>query len=140
MKTLIYVAFFFRYLGVFLSYDLRQNELLKDKKFELKVWTLPASEFVKMRKVAQLLNELPLQSSLRNASVELRSDSRNHSMQFESALKAENLCLNTLPRVDGKIIVYVGKAENLPPVKLEANETWIIVPFSTENLVMSGEN
>ena len=115
------------------------DELLKGKRFEFKIWSLPASELVKTKKVAQLLNELPLRSNQRNASVELRTDSTNRSLQFQNALKAENLCFKTFPTSAEKIIVYVGNAEFMKSVKFEANEKLIIVPFSLKELVLSGK-
>lgn len=138
MNALIYV-FFFQRVGIFLSNDLWHNELLKGKRFEFKIWPLPASDNVKTKKVAQLLNELPLPGSRRNASVELRSDSMNHSTQFQSALKAENLCFKTFPASADKIIVYVGTADFMKSVKFAANESSIIVPFTVKDLVMSGK-
>jgi hypothetical protein len=137
-RALIYV-FFFQRLGIFLSYDLFHNELLKGKRFEFKIWSLPASEIVKTKKVAQLLNELPLPKARQNASVELRTDSMNHSTQFISALKAEHLCFKTFPATADKIIVFVGNADYMKTMKFDTNESLIIVPFSLKDLVMSGE-
>lgn len=139
MNALIYV-FSFQHVGVFLSNDLWHNELLKGKRFEFKIWPLPSSEIVKTKKVVQLLNELPLPKSRQNASVELRTDSMNHSTQFQSALKAENLCFKSFPASADKIIVYVGNAEYMKSVKFEANKSLIIVPFTAKDLVMSGKN
>ena len=94
---------------------------------------------MKTKKVAQLLNELPLRSNQRNASVELRTDSTNRSLQFQNALKAENLCFKTFPTSADKIIIYVGNADFMKSVKFEANENLIIVPFTLKDLVISGE-
>lgn len=128
--------------GIFLSNDLWHNELLKGKRYEFKIWSLPASEIVKTKRVSQLLNELPLPGNRRNASVELRTDSMNHSVQFQSALKAENLCFKTFPSAD-KIVVYVGTADYFKSLKEMrgtdvSNETLIIVPLSAKDLVVSG--
>lgn len=128
--------------GIFLSNDLWHNELLKGKRYEFKIWSLPASEIIKTKKVAQLLNELPLPGNRRNASMELRTDSMNHSVQFQSAMKAENLCFKTFQTAE-KIVVYVGNADFLKTLKQVrgadgSNETLIIVPLSAGDLVVSG--
>lgn len=114
------------------------NELLKGRSFEFKIWPLPAVEVVKARKVAHLLNELPLPAQLRNASVELRADSLNRTMQFQRILKSENLCFKTKP-ADEKIYVYVGSAEYMRSVKFAENESLIIVPLSMKDVMMTGE-
>lgn len=125
-------------LGIFLSNELWHNELLKGKSFEFKIWSLPAIETVKARKVAHLLNELPLPESHRNASVELRTNSLNRTTQFRSVLKSENLCFKTFPSSD-KIFIYVGDGEYMKSVTFGANESSIIVPLSMKDLVVSGE-
>lgn len=116
------------------------NELLKGKSFEFKIWPLPAAEIVKARKVAHLLNELPLSAHRRNASVELRADSLNRTAKFQAILKSENLCFKTLPAGE-KIYVYVGNADYMRAVKFETNESLIIVPLSMtdDTLAMTGK-
>lgn len=114
------------------------NELLKGKSFEFKIWSLPAIENVKARKVAHLLNELSLPLSERNASVELRTDSLNRTTQFGSVLKSENLCFKTSQSAD-KVFIYVGNAQFINTARFESNESLIIVPLTMKDLVMSSE-
>lgn len=133
--VLIYASFF---AGIFLSNELWHDALLKGKSFEFKIWPLPALEVVKARKVAHLLNELPLPASQRNASVELKADSMNRTAQFKSVLKSENLCFKTSSSGE-KILVYIGDAEFLNAARFSSNESLIIVPLTMRDLVMSGE-
>lgn len=124
--------------GIFLSNELWHNEMLKGKNFEFKIWSLPAIENVKARRVAHLLNELPMPTNQRNATVELRTDSFNS--QFESVLKSENLCFKTTKSADKKLVsVYVGEAEFMNAQHFPSNESQIIVPLSTKNFVMASE-
>lgn len=124
--------------GIFLSNDLWHNELLKGKNFEFKIWSLPSIETVKARKVAHLLNELPLPASQRNASVELRADSLNRTTQFQSILKAENLCFETSSAHE-KLLVYVGDAAFMNSVSFGASGSLIVIPLSMKGFVMAGE-
>lgn len=130
--------FVFPFAGIFLSNDLFHNELLKGKRFEFKIWSLPATDVVKARKVAHLLNELPFPPNRRNASVELRTDSLNRTKQLQSVWKSENLCFKTSASAD-RIKVYVGSADFMKSVKFAVNESLIIVPLSMKDLVMTGE-
>lgn len=114
------------------------NELLKGKSFEFKLWSLPAIETVKARKVAHLLNELSLPVSNRNASVELRTDSLNRTTHFRSVLKSENLCFKASPAADN-VFIYVGNAEFINTARFESNESLIVVPLTMKDLVMSSE-
>lgn len=125
--------------GIFLSNELWHNELLKGKSFEFKIWSLPALETVKARKIAHLLNELPLPAHRRNASVELRADSLNRTTEFQGVLKSENLCFKPLSS-DDKLFVYVGKADFVNSLRFSANETPVIVPLSMRNFIMSGRS
>lgn len=131
-----------RRVGIFLSNELWHNELhselLKRKNSEFEIWPLPAMEIVKARKVAHLLNELPLPTRRRNASVELRTDSMNRTAQFQNVLKSENLCFKTHSSAD-KILVYVGKADFMKSIRHSANESLIIVPLSIQEFVLTGE-
>lgn len=139
---LIYVAFCVSlpFTGIFLSNELWHNEQLKGKSFEFKIWSLPAIEAMKARKVAHLLNELPLPASQRNATVELRADTFNRSTQFESVLKSENLCFkaSSQPSAD-QISVFVGDAEFMSAQRFPKNASLIIVPLSAKDFVMAGE-
>lgn len=113
-----------------------QYELLKGKKFEFKIWSMPSIEAIKMRRVANILKELKLQPSLQNASVELRSDSLILAERFESALKLENLCLTNVTAFDGKIYIYLGYSDFLNTVSFEPNRSLIIVPLSLHDFIM----
>lgn len=93
---------------------------------------------MKARKVAHLLNELPLPAHRRNASVELRTDSLNRTAEFQGIFKSENLCFKTSSSAD-KILVYVGNAEYLNAHHFTVNESLVIVPLSMKNLIMSGK-
>jgi hypothetical protein len=124
--------------GIFLSDDLWHDELLKGKSFEFKIWPLPSTETIKARKVAHLLNELPLPASRRNASVELRADSLNRTTQFQSILKSENLCFESSLSKE-KLLVYVGDAAFMSSVSFGSNRSLIIVPLSMKDFVMSGK-
>lgn len=99
---------------------------------------MPVLDTVKARKVAHLLNELPLPANQFNATVELRADSLNRTTQFESVFKSENLCFKT-PTSSDKVYVYVGDAEFMNAQRFPMNETLIIVPLSTKNFTMAGE-
>lgn len=125
------------FAGIFLSNELWHNELLKGKSFEFKIWSLPAVDIVKARKVAHLLNELPLPEYRRNATVELKTDSFNRTAHFRDVLKSENLCFKASSSPD-KIHVYVGNADYVNSLRFSANESLIILPLSMQNLIMSG--
>lgn len=127
------------FAGIFLSNELWHNEQLKGKSFEFKIWSLPAIEPMKARKVAHLLNELPLPASKRNATVELKADTFNRSTQFESVLKSENLCFKASPPSADQISVFVGEAEFISAQQFPKNASIIIVPLSDKDFVMAGE-
>lgn len=132
------------FTGIFLSNELWHNELLKGNALKFAIWPMPASEIIKARKVAHLLNEFPLPGSRRNASVELRTASLNNTemlnqtQQFRSVLKSENLCFKSGASAD-KILVYVGNADFMKAAKFEANASLIIVPLAVEDFVLSGK-
>lgn len=114
------------------------DELLKGKRFEFKIWPLPSTETIKARKVAHLLNELPLPASRRNASVELRADSLNRTTQFQSVLKSENLCFESSSSEE-KLLVYVGDAGFMRSASFVGNGSLIIVPLSMKGFLTTGK-
>lgn len=132
--------------GIFLSSELWNSEnKLREKNFEFKAWTLPSSDDIRARKIAQLLNEFPISPSQANASVEIRTDSLNRTLEFLTILKSENVCLNSTKstaNVTDKFIIYHGDAKYLSTIKRDENETTFIVPSSetVKNIVMSREN
>lgn len=128
--------------GIFLSFELWNSELLKEKNFEFKVWPLPSVDDVRARKIAQLLDEFPISPNQTNLSVEIKTDSMERRLAFESILKNESLCFSssTSDASADKIIIYNGNAKFLSSIRRNGNETLFVVPSSNiEEIVMSGE-
>lgn len=105
------------------------------------MWPLPSIEDVRARKFAQLLEEFPVPANMTNVSVEIKTDSVERRLAFESLLKNESLCFTSAEDENtDKIIIINGNAKFLSTVKRYGNETLIVVPSSNiEEIVMPGE-
>lgn len=107
------------------------------------MWPLPSADDVRARQIAQLLDKFPISSNQTDVSVEIKTDSMERRLSFESILKNESLCFTSSPSdtsVD-KIIIYNGNAKFLSSIRRNGNETLFVVPSSDiDEKVMSGEN